>query len=129
LDKIYFDDGRSSVEFKSPSDRFLVINYWPPAATDEAVRTGQVPSKANCALAPALHWHRYQDETFHVLVGTAKFFFEGEERLARPGDMLTIPKQTSHTFCNASETDELVVELVLEPSMREQDEEFFSVFD
>jgi hypothetical protein len=43
--------------------------------------------------------------------------------------MLTIPKQTSHTFCNASETDELAVEFVLEPSMREQDEEFFSVFD
>jgi mannose-6-phosphate isomerase-like protein (cupin superfamily) len=129
LDRIYFDSGRSSIEFKSPSDRYLVINYWPPAATDEAVRAGQVPSKANCALAPALHWHRYQDETFYVLEGTAKFFLEGEERLAGPGDVVTIPMQAFHTFCNASEKDEMVVEFLLEPTARERDEEFFSVFN
>ena len=126
LNRIYFDDGRSSIEFKSPSDRYLVINYWPPAAADEDVSSGRVPTKANCALAPGLHWHRHQDETFHILEGTAKFIFKGEESLAIPGNVVVIPKREFHTFCNASETHEMSVELVLEPGERERDEEFFS---
>jgi hypothetical protein len=40
--------------------------------------------------------------------------------------VVVIPKGDSHTFCNASETYGLVIELVLEPNRRERDEEFFS---
>jgi mannose-6-phosphate isomerase-like protein (cupin superfamily) len=126
LNRIPFDDGRSIVEFKSPLDSYLVINRLPPAASDKEVETKKVPNKANCALAPPLHWHYYQDETFHVLNGTAKFTLDGKERIANAGETVFIPKQQFHTFCNASEEIELSVEFVLEPGTRKNDEAYFS---
>jgi mannose-6-phosphate isomerase-like protein (cupin superfamily) len=124
LNTISFDDGRSSIEFKPPSDKYLVINRWPPAATDEQT----IPGKAKCALSPPPHWHRYQKETFHVLSGTGKFWLEGRYILAEEGEVVEIPAGAFHTFCNASKTDEFVVEFTLEPSTRKRDEEFFSKF-
>jgi mannose-6-phosphate isomerase-like protein (cupin superfamily) len=126
LTKISYDEGRSWVEFKSPGDRYFVINDWPPAASDADVRTGNVPNKANCALAPALHWHRDQEETFHVLHGTAKFLLKGKHIVAGAGEVIVIPKKAFHTFCNASETERMRVEFVLEPTRRERDLAFFS---
>lgn len=126
LKTIPLDDGRSTVEFKLPSDSYLVINRLPPAATDEEVATQKVPNKANCALAPPLHWHYFQDETFHVLEGTAKFTLDGKEKIAQAGETVFIPKQQFHTFCNASEETELSVEFVLEPGSRASDEAYFS---
>jgi mannose-6-phosphate isomerase-like protein (cupin superfamily) len=122
LNTITFDDGRSSIEFKSPTDRYLVINRWPPASSDEET----VPGQANCALSPPPHWHQYQKETFHVLSGTGKFWLEGKDILATAGEIVEIPTTAFHTFCNASKTEELVVEFTLEPSTRKRDEAFFS---
>ncbi|KAI9930979.1 hypothetical protein ASPWEDRAFT_34502 [Aspergillus wentii DTO 134E9] len=113
---VYFDGGRSSIEFKSPSDRYLVINRWPPASTE---------ANRNIALRPPLHWHRHQTEQFHVLHGTAKFICGGEDVLKKAGESMTIPMKAFHTFCNASESEEMVVELVLEPKWRNRDEAFF----
>ena len=124
---IFLDDGRSYVEFKTPSDDYLVINRLPPAATDEDVAQKKVPNKANCALAPPLHWHYSQEETFHVLEGTAKFILEEEERISTAGEKVVIPIQQFHTFCNASEDEDLVVEFVLDPGARQDDEAFFSM--
>jgi len=120
------DNGRSAVEFKPRTDRYLVINRLPPAASDEDVRNQKVPNKANCSLAPPLHWHYYQEETFHVLEGTAKFILDGKEKIANVGDTVLIPKQQFHTFCNASEETPLSVEFVLDPIMRDHDEAYFS---
>lgn len=117
LDSITLDDGRSSVEFKSPDDRYLVINRLPPAASDQDVLHGRVPNKANCSLAPPLHWHLRQEETFHVVEGTAKFNIGGKERLAQTGEVVVIPKRQIHTFCNANEESGLVVEFVLDPGV------------
>jgi mannose-6-phosphate isomerase-like protein (cupin superfamily) len=125
LDVITFDDGRSSVEFKPPSDRYLVINRWPPART----ASDAVPGQAKCALSPPPHWHYYQKETFHILSGTAKFMLEGEQILLRAGEVIEIPAGVFHTFCNASLTEEMVVEFMLEPGTRERDEGFFSKFN
>ena len=126
LNPIPLDDGRSIVEFKSPSDNYLVINRLPPVATDDEVASNKVPSKSNCALAPPLHWHYYQDETFHVLEGTAKFTLGDKEKIAHAGDTVFIPRQQFHTFCNASEETELNVEFVLDPGSRADDEAYFS---
>lgn len=125
---VFFDDGKSSIEFESPDSRYLVINRLPPAAADAEADASNAPSKPNCALNPPLHWHYYQLETFHVLKGTAKFFLNGQARLAETDDVVTIPAQALHTFRNASTEEELEIEFVLDPGTREIDEAFFSAY-
>ncbi|TLD27425.1 hypothetical protein E2P81_ATG10713 [Venturia nashicola] len=121
LQTLSFDDGASSIEFKAPSDRYLVINRWPPAASEEQT----MPGKAQCALSPRLHWHRYQTERFHVLAGTARFTLEREQILAKAGEIVNIPVGAFHTFCNASTTERMEIEFTLEPLTRKRDEAFF----
>ncbi|KAJ6134109.1 hypothetical protein N7523_000431 [Penicillium sp. IBT 18751x] len=106
LNPIMFDSGLSSIEFKPPTDRYLVINRWPPASS---ART------QNIALKPPLHWHRFQSETFHVLEGSAEFTCDGAKSIKSAGESITIPPRVIHTFCNASSTEGLAVEFVLEP--------------
>ena len=113
---VVFDGGRSSIEFTAPTDRYLVINRWPPSSCE---------ANKNIALRPPLHWHRHQTETFHVLKGSAEFTCDGQQVIKNAGAVITIPAKAIHTFRNSSETDELVVEFVLEPQWRERDEAFF----
>ncbi|KAF2418022.1 hypothetical protein EJ08DRAFT_599684 [Tothia fuscella] len=121
LNTIHFDNDTSSIEFKSPTDRYLVINRWPPAPSKEQT----VPGQAECALSPPPHWHYYQNETFHVISGTGRFMLEGECIDAIEGETVTIPAGAFHTFCNASMEEGLEVEFALEPGTRERDERFF----
>ena len=125
LDTIFFDDGRSSITFKSPSDEYLVINHLPPASSDES---GKYPiiRAPNCALDPPLHWHYNQVEIFHVLEGKVYFYLDDQVKSASVGDFVTIPRQAFHTFRNASKESDLVIEFVLDPRNRERDEAFFS---
>ncbi|KAJ5810671.1 uncharacterized protein N7503_002889 [Penicillium pulvis] len=116
LNPILFDDGRSYIEFKSPNDQYLVMNRWPPGSNE---------TNKNIALRPPLHWHRNQTETFHVISGSAKFIYEGQEIIKTSGQTMLIPIKTFHTFCNASAENELVIEFVLEPKWKERDEAFF----
>ncbi|KAJ6015892.1 hypothetical protein N7540_010483 [Penicillium herquei] len=116
LNPILFDSGRSSIEFKAPNDQYLVINRWPPASNE---------LNKNIALRPPLHWHRDQTEIFHVISGTARFTSNGQDILKTRGQSMLIPVETFHTFCNASATEELVIEFVLEPRWRDRDECFF----
>jgi len=130
LSKITFDDGRSSIEFKAPSNRYLVINRLPPASIQEHPGndndSNPTPTPPNCALNPPMHWHSKQDEFFHVLEGQATFYLGGRRKVAVAGDVVVIPGGQFHTFRNASHRDELVVEFVLEPRDRGRDEQFFS---
>lgn len=131
LDKIALDGGRSTAEFKPPADRYLMANRLPPAApASEAARLGLPHAGANSSLAPPPHRHLWQDETFHVVSGTARFTFPGgggggAEKLARAGEVVVVPRRAAHTFCNASAEDELVVEFVLDPGTRDTDEAYF----
>jgi mannose-6-phosphate isomerase-like protein (cupin superfamily) len=113
---VVFDGGRSFIEFKAPTDRYLVINRWPPSSSD---------ANRNIALRPPHHWHRHQTETFHVLEGTAEFLCDGQKIIKKAGDLIIIPTKAIHTFHNLSETHELLIEFVLEPQWRERDESFF----
>ena len=124
LQKITFDDGRSFIEFKPSSDRYLVINRLPP--TRQSSTDDNEPCPPNCALAPPVHWHSAQDETFHVLEGQARFFVNGQPHTATAGEVVHIPQQVYHTFRNGSEDQDLLIEFVLEPQSRERDEAFFS---
>jgi mannose-6-phosphate isomerase-like protein (cupin superfamily) len=119
LNAIVFDAGLSSIEFKHPTDHYLVINRWPPASNTR---------NQNIALRPPLHWHRHQSETFHVLQGSAEFICDGAKSIKSAGESVTMPARATHTFCNASSTEELVIEFVLEPRFRERDEAFFREF-
>lgn len=131
LDRITLDGGVSTAEFKPPADRYLVTNRLPPAASpQEAARLGLPHAGANSSLAPPLHRHLWQDETFHVVSGTAKFTLGrgpggGTERLAGAGEVVVVPRRAAHTFCNASGEEELVVEFVLDPASRDTDEAYF----
>lgn len=115
LNPIPFDNGLSSIEFKSPTDRYLVINRWPPASNIK---------NRNVALKPPLHWHRQQSETFRVLQGSAEFICDGVKSIKSAGESVTIPAQAIHTFCNASSTEGMVVEFGLNPR-GQGDEAFF----
>jgi quercetin dioxygenase-like cupin family protein len=61
-----------------------------------------------------------------VLEGTALFTLNGVEKTAVAAEVVIIPMRDVHTFRNASEETELVVEFVLDPSTRENDEAYFS---
>lgn len=126
LTSISFDEGRSSVEFKPASHRYLVVNRLPPLSLDEVVVQGKAPNKSNCVLAPPPHWHHSQVEKFHVIRGTALFTLNGTEKRAETGEVVVIPMREVHTFRNQSETEELLVEFGLDPSTREDDEVYFS---
>jgi mannose-6-phosphate isomerase-like protein (cupin superfamily) len=128
LETIFYDGGRSSVTFKARSDPYLVINQLPPASGSKSAFEG-VPRPPNCALDPPIHWHAEQVERFHVLEGQAAFYLEGKEQLSNVGDVVVIPKQSFHTFRNASTEQRLVLEFVLDPANCERDEAFFSTAD
>lgn len=132
LESIALDGGRSAAEFRPPTDRFLVLNRLPQAVSDhKAAQLGLPHAGATSSLAPPLHRHLWQDETFHVIKGTAQFTLgtsgsrSSEEKLASAGEVVVIPRRTAHTFCNASEMDELVLEFVLHPASRDTDEAYF----
>ncbi|KAL1861522.1 hypothetical protein Daus18300_008785 [Diaporthe australafricana] len=134
LDRITLDGGRSVAEFKPQPDRYLVVNHLPPAATPTEAALRGLPHKgANSSLAPPLHRHYWQEETFHVISGTARFTLGGSnardsrrrEQLAGAGEVVVIPRREAHTFCNASDEAALVVEFVLDPASRGTDEAYF----
>lgn len=131
LDTILLDDGRSVARFKPPGDRYLVINRLPPAlSASEAHRQGLPHTGANSSLAPPLHRHLWQDESFHVIRGIAKFTIGSQRqvRLAVEGDVVVIPRQQAHTFCNASQETDLVIEFALEPTHAHADAAYFREF-
>ena len=51
----------------------------------------------------ARHVHPQQEERFQVLRGTVGFRVGRKQVLSRPGDVLTIPAGTAHTFWNAGD--------------------------
>lgn len=124
------DNGCSEIVFRStllqnpskvdPTSSYLVENRLPPApAPPSNVNT------PNSSLCPPFHIHLKEDETFHVISGTAKFLLLDQRRpypnndttttttagltthLATPGTTLTIPRGQIHTFRNASTTQPL----------------------
>lgn len=138
---IKLDGGRSIAEFKQPRgqddnddnnhnnnhDSYLVINRLPPS---EAQKKGLPHQGATSSLAPPLHRHLWQDETFHVISGTAKFTMGSRQqgqvvKLASEGEVVVIPRRQAHTFCNASEESDLVIEFALQPANPRTDEAYF----
>jgi mannose-6-phosphate isomerase-like protein (cupin superfamily) len=49
---------------------------------------------------PPPHIHHREDELFYVLSGEVTFYADGEQRLAKAGTLIYIPKGTVHHFKN-----------------------------
>lgn len=51
------------------------------------------------------HTHPYQENRFTILKGTLQFTINEKEQLARVGDIISVPKNTPHSFYNSGNTD------------------------
>ncbi len=52
-----------------------------------------------------LHFHPYQENRFTLTKGQLLFTIDGREQLAYAGDLISIPKNTPHSFYNSGLTD------------------------
>ncbi|KXS93906.1 hypothetical protein AC578_2248 [Pseudocercospora eumusae] len=148
LETLAFDNGRSSAWFKhdasSPTTQpVIAVNRLPAclpgdevlAVTTTTTTTSAGPGTANSALAPPLHYHHTQAETFLIKAGHAAFYtyhppssgvwgiwapfssYVCKVEVAGPEQSVLIPKGVVHTFRNASSDSELELEFVLSPTL------------
>ena len=52
-----------------------------------------------------LHYHPYQENRFSVTQGQLLFNVDGKYRTASVGDIISIPKNIPHSFCNSGDVD------------------------
>lgn len=55
-------------------------------------------------VGPPQHYHKNEDENFHVLEGNVEFFHDGKWAAATPGTTVFIPKGEVHAFRNSGTT-------------------------
>lgn len=65
---------------------------------------------------PPLHYHKNFEESFEVLEGELKILFGEGEKVLKAGDTLVVPKETNHTFLNASEEHTVTFRVKIEPA-------------
>jgi mannose-6-phosphate isomerase-like protein (cupin superfamily) len=58
---------------------------------------------------PPAHLHLHQQEQFEVLEGTARIQVNGEDHFLQPGEQLTVPARTPHTWGNGGQTPVRVI--------------------
>ncbi|EXJ96432.1 hypothetical protein A1O1_01558 [Capronia coronata CBS 617.96] len=122
---IFYEHGRSRLEFHAPNSPFLMTNAIPPTT----------PAQGASIMQPPLHFHIHQTEKFHVRSGTATFWKgSGADPWlmlsSEPGQpsTATVPPGTCHRFENASMTEDLVVDVQLDPEDYEAEQRFFRNF-
>jgi len=54
--------------------------------------------------SPPLHFHRMEDEVFHVLEGEFRVRVRDQEHRLGAGDVMLTPKGVEHTYCVESAT-------------------------
>jgi mannose-6-phosphate isomerase-like protein (cupin superfamily) len=72
------------------------------------------------------HFHPLQEERFEVVSGTPIFRIEGGERMAKPGEVITVPVGVTHIFRNGG-GEELVMISEYRPGLKSV-ETFFATF-
>jgi mannose-6-phosphate isomerase-like protein (cupin superfamily) len=82
--------------------------YWGPGDRVSFLATG-TDSHGGCFIfesqtvaggGPPPHIHRFEDESFYMLEGTATFQLGGQTIHAKPGDFIHIPRGTVHSVKN-----------------------------
>ncbi|KAH7391559.1 hypothetical protein BKA64DRAFT_677899 [Cadophora sp. MPI-SDFR-AT-0126] len=122
---ITYEGGISSVEFHAPNSKYIMTHKLPPQSSENGTSI----------LQPPFHLHIYQTEHFSLRSGTGHFylgldpkpFVTVSERPDAP-KTVTIPSGRYHRFENASETDELVLDIHLTPESYENEQRFFRNF-
>lgn len=122
---IIYESGLSSMEFHAPESVFIMTHRLPP--------TSAMPDPS--IFQPPLHYHIHQSEYFNIRSGTGNFY-KGQD----PKPFITLssaegaPKRLPflggryHRFENASETEELVLDVNLTPEDYENEQKFFRNF-
>jgi quercetin dioxygenase-like cupin family protein len=57
-----------------------------------------IEALARPGVSPPLHRHDFGTESFYILEGRARFYLDGTEITAAPGDLVHVPRSTPHTF-------------------------------
>ena len=57
---------------------------------------------------PGPHKHTWSDETYYILSGEITFLLDDQQRTARKGDYVMVPRDTRHAFRVDSETAEIL---------------------
>jgi len=80
---------------------------WSAMLADPAGDTGTDPEMLVWVepdgLAPPTHVHRTSPETFEAVEGTLTVVVEGDRQRLEPGESVTVPAGTEHTFANDSD--------------------------
>lgn len=71
------------------------------------------------SIAAPLHRHSREDEFSHILEGTVWYVTDGEEHVARAGDLVHKPRGEWHTFWNAADEPARVLELIVPGGLEE----------
>lgn len=123
---VVYEDGRSSVTFRTPGSDYLMTHVIPPAS----------PANGGASIiTPPFHYHLHQDEFFRVQAGTGHFYLGVDPKpfavLSSSGagpTTTSIPRGRYHRFENASPTEALVVDVHLAPEAYEAEQRFFRNF-
>ncbi|KAM0370714.1 hypothetical protein ACHAPY_010286 [Fusarium culmorum] len=122
---ITYDSGRSSVKFGKPNSDYIMTHRIPPTTKEHGTSI----------VAPPFHYHIHQDEFFNVQSGMGRFYRGiAKEPFAvlsdEPGGQrkASIKAGRYHRFENASETEDLVVDIHLAPESYENEQRFFRNF-
>lgn len=120
-----YEGDRSSVLFRAASSEYSMTHTIPP----------ETDANGASILKPPFHYHIYQDEHFHVTSGTGAFYLGLASSpfavlSSEPGKdtTTTIKAGRYHRFENASKTDDLIVDIKLNPEAYDSEQRFFRNF-
>ncbi|TLS25464.1 hypothetical protein PpBr36_07866 [Pyricularia pennisetigena] len=122
---IIYEDGRASVTFAGPGSEYIMTHRMPPTTKIHGASI----------IEPPFHYHIHQDEFFHVQSGRGNFYRGlSSEPFAtlssEPGvqSKASIKAGRYHRFENASDVEDLVVDIHLTPESYESEQCFFRNF-
>jgi mannose-6-phosphate isomerase-like protein (cupin superfamily) len=122
---IVYENGISSVTFRPEGSDYVMTHRIPPDSKENGISI----------ITPPFHYHIYQDEFFHVQSGIGNFYRGIDPKpfavlSGEPGaqSTATVNAGRYHRFENASETDDLVVDIHLTPESYENEQRFFRNF-
>ncbi|KAG8856798.1 hypothetical protein FRB96_006302 [Tulasnella sp. 330] len=117
---VFFEDGRSSLEFHTPDHSYMMRHTLPPA---------NVPS----FLVPPMHLHLFQSESFKVVSGTGAFFLRPTAKSPGPvlvsqGETIVVPAGAYHRLENGDQNEQLIMDIQFDPVNGTTEENFFRCF-
>jgi mannose-6-phosphate isomerase-like protein (cupin superfamily) len=124
-----YENGTSSVQYHGPGSKYLMTHTIPPTH----------PVTGPSIVQPPFHLHIHQTEHFHVAKGRAHLYFGLARAPAKTLDAssggstsststATLGPRRYHRFENASATEDLVIDIQLDPEDVENEMRFFRNF-